>query len=793
MSNETIKVHLVPGRKSPDEVSSGIDVVVEHMWELLPQFGVEFVAEEEADITAVHIAPERSKRFDVIHCHGLYPTGSRELESWTWGANARVIDALVGAYGVTVPSPWVAELLQRDMGIRPDIVPHGINLKEWPQREEPPKRPVVLWNKNRPDDVCDPEPVIHLAGKHPDVPFASTFGEERDNLRITGTMSHEEMKNLLYRCGIYFSSTKETFGIGMLEAFAAGLPVLGWRWGHAPELIEHKVTGYLADPYDYEDTSAGLLYILENYHEMAAAARKAAEQYSWEKAAALYAETYRKALERKRRDEEGKISVVIPCYNYAQFVGEAIDSVQAQERVDLECIIVDDGSTDDSVEVIREKIAGDERFTLIEKENSGVAETRNLGAMHSTGAYICFLDADDMLMPDGLRRLQRGIEADRRLGLVYGKLAIISEDGKMVNPRGAWPDEYNVVKQFERRNQVPACCLLRREAFFRTGGFRQHTAPAEDAELWSRVPLCGFRVRKVTDRVIYKYRLHNQSATSNVRGNPKTEPDWLGWIPVARGGHIPFAATLPTGDAASHPVIEYDIPLVSIVTPVGDSHKDLLRDAIESVVGQTNPSWELIVVDDTTDGDLAKHGILPYEQAYPYIRWVRNEKVGNVSAARNAGSAISRGHYLLYLDADDMLLRTALDDLLEVAINCKNDTAVVYPDWICYPEGKPHMAENWSLDRLMDHALFAITFLHPKEAWETVGGFDEEIEWWEDWDYTIRLALAGYKGIRRPKPLFIYRYDTGFRREESLNRRHEVMKQIRGKYAAATPKRRTGG
>jgi len=82
--------------------------------------------------------------------------------------------------------------------------------------------------------------------------------------------------------------------------------------------------------------------------------------------------------------------------------------------------------------------------------------------------------------------------------------------------------------------------------------------------------------------------------------------------------------------------------------------------------------------------------------------------------------------------------------------------------------------------------------VHPKVAWEQVGGFDETLSLWEDWDYTVRLALEGYKGVRVPKALFVYCYDTGTRREESLTRKDEITKQFHARYVSAVPKPRRG-
>jgi glycosyltransferase involved in cell wall biosynthesis len=671
------------------------------------------------------------------------------------------------------------------------VVPHGINIEEWLERKQAPRKHIILWNKNRDTDVCSPAPLTQIAKEMKRELFLTTFGGETPNVRSTGAVTFPEMQRMLYDSSIYLATTKETFGVGTLEAMAAGLPVLAWRWGNTPELVEHEVTGYVVDPTDIAESIKGIEYIKANWERMSKAAREKALQYDWHAVCKQYADVYQQAYELKRATREGKVSVIVPCYNYADLVGETIASVKAQTYDNWECIIVNDGSTDHSVDAINEAIGDDHRFKLIDKPNTGVADTRNTGAKASSGSLLMFLDADDRLMPDALANLAPQMIADRGIGVGYGKLTIIGADGTGSGQPGQWPEPFDAKKHYQRQNQIPSCCMIRRDLFFRAGGYRQHTCPAEDAELWARIGLVGGQPTLLTTKIIYEYRAHRNSLSSRVREGGTPEPNWLGWVPGVNGGHMPFASIIPS-EKKSHPVRDYDIPALSIITPVGDSHVNLLVDCIESVCGQVDPRWEHIVVDDTTEGNLAELGGIPYRERYPHIKWVRNKKLHNVSAARNAGAEISRARWVCFLDADDYILRDFVSTMVDSALQCTSEGKLFYSDWIMNPEGKVHQAEVWSVQRLMDHALFAVTFVHPKEAWKLVGGFDEDLALWEDWDYTIKLALAGYAGVRIKAPLFAYRYDTGMRREESLANESWLHKQIVTKYAEMIPQKRRG-
>ena len=105
------------------------------------------------------------------------------------------------------------------------------------------------------------------------------------------------------------------------------------------------------------------------------------------------------------------VSVIVPVYNIEQYIGKCLDSIIGQTLKEIEIIVVDDGSTDDSSRIIDRYARTDSRIVAIHKTNGGVVSARNCGIAQATGLYILFVDGDDHLAPDACERLLRKAQA----------------------------------------------------------------------------------------------------------------------------------------------------------------------------------------------------------------------------------------------------------------------------------------------------------------------------------------------------------------------------------------------
>lgn len=123
------------------------------------------------------------------------------------------------------------------------------------------------------------------------------------------------------------------------------------------------------------------------------------------------------------------VSIITPVYNGEKFIGQTIETVLAQEYTNWEMLIVDDGSKDNSAHIVSEFAQRDNRVCLIRKTNGGSASARNMGLKVAKGRYICFLDADDLWLPDMLAQQVEMLQT-KNAGLVYASYSKIDENGK---------------------------------------------------------------------------------------------------------------------------------------------------------------------------------------------------------------------------------------------------------------------------------------------------------------------------------------------------------------------------
>jgi len=205
------------------------------------------------------------------------------------------------------------------------------------------------------------------------------------------------------------------------------------------------------------------------------------------------------------------VSVVIPCYNQARFLGEAIESVLAQSYPHVEIVVVDDGSSDNTAQVAA-RYAG---VRYLRQNNQGLSAARNSGVRHSSGSYLVFLDADDRLLPTALEAGLTCLKTHPMCAFVAGHYREISFDGSLLHepePHGVRGDYYATLLQ---RNFIAmhATLMYQRIPFEAAGGFDTDLKACEDYDLYLRIarkfPIYCY------DQLVAEYRRHGTNMTGN--------------------------------------------------------------------------------------------------------------------------------------------------------------------------------------------------------------------------------------------------------------------------------------
>ena len=182
--------------------------------------------------------------------------------------------------------------------------------------------------------------------------------------------------------------------------------------------------------------------------------------------------------------EQPLVSIITPTYNRAAFLGAAIDSVLAQTYPRLEHIIVDDGSTDDTPKLM-ERYLADRRIKYFTQSNQGQSIARNLGIEHSSGKYICFLDSDDVWVPEKLREQIDVFARHPDVGVVYGDATLINEQGQYLKHRNMKRYSGRITARLLHDNFVGMSTTMARTWLIKElGGFSAEDRLTEDYRLW---------------------------------------------------------------------------------------------------------------------------------------------------------------------------------------------------------------------------------------------------------------------------------------------------------------------
>jgi glycosyltransferase involved in cell wall biosynthesis len=423
-------------------------------------------------------------------------------------------------------------------------------------------------------------------------------------------------------------------------------------------------------------------------------------------------------------DSNPFISVLMPTYNCGQFIEEAIKSILAQDYASLEIIVVDDGSTDDTQEIvgqIQSHCKLDPQSPSIHyfrKEHSGISSTRNFCIEKAQGKYIAWLDADDYWLPGKLHAQVKYLEEHPECQVLFTKYYdYIYKENQ--------PDkicEFNKPLRF-------VTSLQKKEVFAKCGVFSEQLLIGSDTEMIYRLKIVGI-LYAVLDSIFYMRRLHGNNTTCLIKDAK---------MPAALLSLLNLRNNIQKN------------PFISVLIPTYNCGK-FIKEAIESILIQNYASLEIIVVDDGSTDDTQEivgqiqrdYGLDPQS---PPIRYFRKEHSG-ISATRNLCLEKAQGKYIAWLDADDYWLPGKLHAQIAYLNEHPNCRIVFtsYEDFYDNDEVKNNAIaiRETEFSTHKDNRHHLTTTLAEKQVYEKCGLFNTALITGEDAEMVRKFSLNDF-------------------------------------------------
>lgn len=209
-----------------------------------------------------------------------------------------------------------------------------------------------------------------------------------------------------------------------------------------------------------------------------------------------------------------RISVIMPVYNAAEYLKEAVDSILEQTYTDFELIAINDGSSDASGEILKHYAKIDKRLVVVEQKNQGLVKTLNTGIKMAKGEFIARMDSDDVSFPRRFELQMAVFEKHPAVVLVAGGFEIMDEDGEFMYREVIPANDRDIKRSMLLRNPIAhGSVTFRKSAADKVGYYSDACGPTEDFELWTRLATVGDFVG--LEETIFRWRINLKGISSN--------------------------------------------------------------------------------------------------------------------------------------------------------------------------------------------------------------------------------------------------------------------------------------
>lgn len=432
-----------------------------------------------------------------------------------------------------------------------------------------------------------------------------------------------------------------------------------------------------------------------------------------------------------------KVSVLVAVHNGARYLRQALESIHNQTYQDFEVVVVDDGSTDETPDVLLEM---KDRRTIVYRhaENQGLTHSLNVGLRLCRGEYVARMDADDLSAPQRFARQVEFLDRHCDVALVGSSYHQIDAAGKVAAHIEVPSEDGAIRERLKRKNCFGhGTVMIRRNVLIECGGYNEKYVRAQDYDLWLRIAETH-RMANLCESLYFWRRTDECISRAN-----KQEQSYYKQMAIREAEQ---RCGRSAACQAAHHLGRDARPLVSVIVPTHNRPQQLKR-AITSVQSQTYDNIEIIVVNDAgTDAEsvvraLGHHGDILY---------IRHGANKGLAAARNTGIGAAHGKYIAYLDDDDVYypdhIETLVDALETTAYRVAHTQAHRSHqekrggDYIETKKVTPYTMDVTHDGLLVRNLVPVLCVMHERACLETVGYFDETLATHEDWDLWIRLS-----------------------------------------------------
>jgi len=431
------------------------------------------------------------------------------------------------------------------------------------------------------------------------------------------------------------------------------------------------------------------------------------------------------------------VSIVIACYNYGRFVGEAVASATRQIYPYVDVVLVNDGSSDGRTPAICDALASDQ-VTVIHQSNQGLSAARNAGARATTSDFLLFLDADDLLEPYAITLMLWRLSREPETAFVYTDQRFFGDQNLIWRPQ-----DYNAYDLLWA-NHPSVCSLIRRSAFEEVGGYSSGMVVGyEDWNHWLMLTARGHRGTRLSVPA-FKHRRHGVTMTHEAHDRKRL-------LHAKLRQHSP---ELYTAAKITELKLEWR-PSVSVLIPFFNAHR-YIEETLRSVEAQTLQDYEIVIVDDGSTDPESGEILSRLQVRDERIRVVEGGRRG-LPATRNRGVLEARSELIYFLDSDDLISPTALEKLV-LAAALRPDKAFFYSSVRHFGAIEGVASDPFDAERLKRENFLAMSCLIRRDTYLQVGGMDEALlDSYEDYDFWLRLLSTGESGLLVPEILFHYR------------------------------------